>query len=84
MKYDKTVFRALALITQFSINMLVPIFLCFFLGLFIDRKAGTSCWAILLFFVGAIAGFRNVYLFAKNGQGKGGSRHDRARKNRKD
>ena len=65
MKYDKSVFRALTLITQFSINMLVPIFLCAFLGIYIDRKAGTSFWVVILFFAGALAGFRNVYIFAK-------------------
>ena len=65
MKYDKSVFRALTLITQFSVNMLVPIIMCTFLGKFIDRKAGTSFWVVILFFVGALAGFRNIYIFAK-------------------
>lgn len=65
MKYDKSVFRALTLITQFSINMLVPILMCTFLGIFIDKKAGTSFWVVILFFVGALAGFRNIYIFAK-------------------
>lgn len=65
MKYDKSVFRALTLITQFSVNMLVPIIMCTFLGMFIDRKAGTSFWVVILFFVGALAGFRNIYIFAK-------------------
>ncbi|MCI8931873.1 MAG: AtpZ/AtpI family protein [Lachnospiraceae bacterium] len=53
------------MITQFGINMLVPIFLCSFIGIYIDRKCGTSFWMVLLFFVGALAGFRNVYIFAK-------------------
>ena len=65
MKYDKSVFRALTLISQFSINMLVPILMCTFLGIFIDKKAGTSFWVVILFFVGALAGFRNIYIFAK-------------------
>jgi F0F1-type ATP synthase assembly protein I len=45
--------------------MLVPIFLCSFAGLYIDRKFGTVYWFVLLFFVGALAGFRNVYILAK-------------------
>lgn len=65
MKYDKSVFRALSLITQFTINMLVPIFACAFLGMYIDKKAGTSFWVVILFFTGALAGFRNIYIFAK-------------------
>lgn len=53
------------MISQFGINMLVPIFLCTFLGIFIDDKCGTSFWAVILFFIGAAAGFRNVFHFAK-------------------
>lgn len=64
-KLDKSVYRSLALITQFGINMLVPIFLCFFLGLWLDQKFQTSWWVIVLFFVGALAGFRNIYKLAK-------------------
>lgn len=63
--YKKNVYHALAMITQFGINMLVPIFLCSFLGIYMDRKLGTSFWMVLLFFVGALAGFRNVYVFAR-------------------
>lgn len=65
MKYKKNVFRSLVMISQFGINMLVPIFLCSFLGIFLDKKLGTSFWMILLFFAGALAGFRNIYLFAR-------------------
>ncbi len=63
--YKKNVYHALMMITQFGINMLVPIFLCSFLGIYIDRKLDTSFWMVLLFFVGALAGFRNVYVFAR-------------------
>lgn len=58
-------FRMLTLITQFGINMLVPIFLCFFAGRFLDQKLGTSYLMIVFFFVGALAGFRNIYIFAR-------------------
>ena len=64
MKYHKNVYKALSLITQFSINMLVPIFGCSFLGMFLDRQLGTGFCMIILFFVGALAGFRNVYRMA--------------------
>ena len=64
MKYHKNVYKSLSLITQFSINMLVPIFGCSFLGMFLDRKLGTGFCMIILFFVGALAGFRNVYRMA--------------------
>ena len=53
--------RYLTLISQFGINMLVPIFMCSFAGMYLDRKLGTNFFMILLFFVGALAGFRNIY-----------------------
>lgn len=53
------------MITQFGVNMLVPIFLCSFLGMFLDRRLGTNIWMVALFFVGALAGFTNVFRFAK-------------------
>lgn len=64
-KYKRSVYQSLAVITQFGINMLVPIFLCSFAGLFLDRKLGTAFWFVLLFFVGALAGFRNIFILAK-------------------
>ncbi len=63
--YERSVFRSLTLITQFGINMIVPMVFCLFLGLFIDEKAGTSCWTVILFFVGALAGFNSIYKMAK-------------------
>ena len=46
--------------------MIVPILLCTFVGIFLDRLLSTSFIVIILFFVGALAGFRNIYIFAKN------------------
>ena len=84
MKYKKTVYHALTTISQYGINMLVPIFLCSFLGLFIDQKLQTSCFMVILFFVGALAGFRNVYLLAKKIYDDGGkSPYGRSRKRNK-
>lgn len=65
MKYNKNVYHALMMVSQFGINMLVPIFACSAIGIFIDGKCGTDIWVVILFFVGAAAGFRNVMKFAK-------------------
>ncbi len=65
MKYNKTVFQSLSMISQFGITMLVPIFLCSVVGWYIDEKIGTGHWFVVLFFVGALAGFRNIYILAK-------------------
>ena len=64
-KVDKNVFRVLALISQFGINMLVPIGLMLWLGIWLDNKLGTSWIVIPCFFIGAIAGGQNIYRMAK-------------------
>lgn len=64
-KDRQTTMRMLTLITQFGINMLVPIFLCFFAGMYLDEKLGTNYLIVIFFFIGAIAGFRNIYIFAR-------------------
>lgn len=65
MKYNRNVYHSLMMISQFAINMLVPVFLCSFIGIAIDRKFDTSFWVVILFFVGAVVGFRNIFKFAK-------------------
>lgn len=65
MKKRNNNLRILTYISQFAINMLVPIFLCSALGYFIDSKLGTSFFFIILFFVGAAAGARNIYILAR-------------------
>lgn len=65
-KLDRSVYRSLALISQFGINMLVPIVIMLWLGMWLDAKLETSWLAILFFFVGAAAGFQNIYRMAKS------------------
>ena len=75
MKYSKNVVRSLTLITQFSINMLVPVMLCTFLGIFLDRIFSTSFIVIILFFVGALAGFTNIFRLARSIYSKSEDKH---------
>lgn len=65
MKYNRSVYQSLAMIGQFGINILVPVLACSFFGGFLDRKLGTSCFVIILFFAGAVAGFWNIYRFSR-------------------
>lgn len=65
MKYDRNVYRSLIMISQFGLTMIVPILLCTFAGDFIDKKLGTSFIVVIFFFIGALAGFRNVYVLVK-------------------
>lgn len=77
LKYKNNVYKSLAFITQFSINMLVPIFICTYLGIFLDKKLGTSYIVIILFFMGAAAGFRNIFIMAKSIYDDKESKNDR-------
>ena len=63
--YDKSVFRTLTMITQFGINMLVPIGMMTVLGIWLDQKFETGWITVVLFFLGAIAGGQNVWRMAK-------------------
>ncbi|MBQ9142359.1 MAG: AtpZ/AtpI family protein [Lachnospiraceae bacterium] len=78
--YDRSVFQSLSLISQFGINMLVPIGLMTWLGIWMDEHFETSFWVILLFFVGALAGGRNVYRMAKKVYGQKEKRENNDRK----
>ena len=64
-KYKKSVYRSLTLITQFGINMLVPIFLCVLAGVYIGKKFSIDWITIPWFAVGALAGFRNIFIMAR-------------------
>lgn len=65
MKYKKEVYQSLALITQLGISMIVPIFLCFFLGVFLEKRINFP-FTVILFILGALAGFRNVQVLVKS------------------
>lgn len=62
---NKNVVRILTYFSQFTINMIVPIGICSFIGYLIDEKFGTNWCFVVLFFVGAAAGARNIYILAK-------------------
>ena len=39
-------------------------------GFVVDRFLGTSYWTVLLFFAGALAGFRNIFVLAREVYGE--------------
>lgn len=65
MKYKKEVFRSLTLVTQLGISVMVPVFLCIFVGVMVDKYFHTST-TVWLLFLGILAGGRNAYILAKN------------------
>ncbi len=65
MRYKKSVYQSLVLVTQFGINMLVPLLLCSLAGVYIGKRFDIEWIVIPLFFLGALAGFRNIHIMAK-------------------
>ncbi len=65
MKNNREVIQSLSMVMQFGINMLVPILACTLFGAWLGEKTGISWLAVPFFAVGALAGMRNVFLFAR-------------------
>ena len=65
MKNNREVVQSFAMIMQFGINMLVPILACTLFGAWLGEKLEVSWLAIPFFVVGALAGMRNVFVFAR-------------------
>lgn len=65
MKNQRKVFQAFTYILQFSLNMVVPIAMCMALGIWLDEKFDIPWIILILFFVGALAGFNSIYKMAK-------------------
>lgn len=61
----KKTFQALAMITQLGLVMIVSIGMTTALGIWLDKKLGTSFLTVILFFLGAAAGAQGVYRMVK-------------------
>lgn len=77
MKRKTDIARSLALITQLGISMLVPIFLCLAIGIWLDGIVDIG-FTILFLILGFLAGGRNVWILAKH-EGERQTRHTRKR-----
>lgn len=64
-KSKREVTSTFLLILQIGINMLVPIFMCTLVGVYIGRQIDRSYPAIVGFIIGSIAGFNGVYKLVK-------------------
>lgn len=71
---DKEVRKSLiqvANISSMGIALAVTIFGCFFIGLYIDRKLGTSYFSFIFLLLGIAAGFKNIYVLIKRSADNG-------------
>ena len=57
----KKTFQTLTLITQLGLIMIVAMGMTTALGVWLDRRLGTSFLTVVLFFVGAAGGVQAVY-----------------------
>ena len=62
MKKDFRMARdALLMVFQMGINMLVPIIMCTFAGVWLGNQLGIEWLALPFFFVGALAGYTSIF-----------------------
>ena len=64
-KKDTAVWDAFVMVFQFGINMIVPIVMCMAIGIWIGNKTGAGWVTDPFFFIGARAGWVNVYKMSK-------------------
>lgn len=63
---NRKIIKSIVMVTQISINMLVPIFLCAAIGVWLSRLLNTQVCFLVLVFIGIGASFRNVYILTKS------------------
>lgn len=76
MKVSKAVLRGITMISQIGISMMVPIFLCVFIGMQLDKWLNTGFFIILFMILGIMAAFRNIYYLTKSFYSKDKARED--------
>ena len=64
MRYKRSVFRSLAMVTQLGLCVLTPVLLGIAAGRFLDARFGTKTTLVLLV-LGVLGGGRGAYLMAK-------------------
>ena len=64
-RHNRSVIKALSMVSQIGITMLVPIVLCFFIGRWLDGIFGTKCIMIIMTILGILASYRNLFVITK-------------------
>ena len=66
---DRKLLRMIGVLSTVGITMVFATMIGLFFGHWLDTKFGTSPWLTALFLLlGIIAGFRNLFLYAKKSQ----------------
>ncbi len=65
MKDSREVYRSLAMLTQLSLQLLIPILIGVFGGILLDKQFGCSPWITIVgCVIGIAAAFRNLYMWS--------------------
>lgn len=73
--------KAASMVSQFGINMIVPIALCVAAGAWLGDKYDMDWIVIPLFFMGALAGYTNIFKIAKQFMKKDTKKENDVKKN---
>ena len=65
MKNKRNVFQSFSMVIQFGLNMLVPLVMCTMAGVWLGDKLDIKVMAVPFFIIGALAGFRSIYIMVK-------------------
>lgn len=61
----RSIFYAISLVSQIGISMMVPIFLCVFIALWLSREFDKDYIVIIGVFLGVVVAFRNVFYLTR-------------------
>ena len=65
-KEKRTIAYMISLVTQIGISMIVPILLCTFIGIYINKHIDKPIIVLIFIMIGCITSFRNVYVLIKS------------------
>ena len=73
---NSKIVRCFMMVSQISISMMVPIFMCLFFGMKLNEWAETVYFVPVFLFLGIGSAFRNVYYLTKGFYAKDKKRED--------
>ena len=65
LKEKSKIFKTFTMLSQIGISMMVPVFLCVWVGSFLDEKFGTSFLFPVFLILGFLSAIRNVYILTR-------------------
>ena len=65
-KKEHNILRAFAMISQIGIAMMVPLFLCAAIGLWLDSHFQTQYWFLIMLLPGLGAAFRSFFVLTRS------------------